>query len=190
MAALTFYLLPADQCTKALALHALAKADALTAKQELLAKYGADAILRSGALIEALAWRDKPIAMTGFSVPRFDHGLGVWLQKPKKNTLRGKQAAQEMDEVGELLEIWQWSLERALGVHGSVFGFYRGARVFLNTVARPLADGQVVLSIPIRNHLDSERRSGSDPVAPPFAVQITQEEAERLVGEKIAESAA
>lgn len=190
MAALTFYLLPADQCTKALELHALAKADALTAKQDLLAKYGADAILRSGALIEALAWRDKPIAMTGFSVPRFDHGLGVWLQKPKKNTLRGKQAAQEMDEVGELLEIWQWSLERALGVHGSVFGFYHGSRVFLNAVARPLEDGRVVLSIPIRNHLDSERRSGSDPVAPPFAVQITQEEAERLVGEKIAESAA
>ena len=125
--------------------------------------------------------------MTGFTVPRFDHTQGVWLQKPKKNTLRGKQAALEMDEVGELLDIWQWSLERALGVHGSVFGYYHGSRVFLNAVARPLKDGRVVLSLPVRDRQDSERSSGSDPVAPSFAVQITQEEAERLVGEPIAE---
>lgn len=187
MATLKLYLLPADQCANALQLHALAKEDALAAKRELLAKYGADAILRSGAHVEALAWRDKPIAMTGFTVPRFDHKQGVWLQKPKKNTLRGKQAALEMDEVGELLEIWQWSLERALGVHGSVFGYYCGSRVFLNAVARPLNDGRVVLSLPVRDRQDSERSSGSDPVAPSFAVQITQEEAERLVGEPIAE---
>ena len=92
-----------------------------------------------------------------------------------------------MDEVGELLDIWQWSLERALGVHGSVFGYYHGSRVFLNAVARPLKDGRVVLSLPVRDRQDSERSSGSDPVAPSFAVQITQEEAERLVGEPIAE---
>ena len=187
MATLKFYLLPADQCTSALQLHVLAKEDALAAKRELLAKYGADAILRSGAHVEALAWRDKPIAMTGFTVPRFEHKQGVWLQKPKNNTLRGKQAALDMEEVGELLEIWQWSLERALGVHGSVFGYYRGSRVFLNSVARPLDDGRVVLSLPVRDRQDSERSSGSDPVAPPFAVQIAQEEAERLVGEPIAE---
>ena len=146
MATLKFYLLPADQCASALQLHVLAKEDALAAKRELLAKYGADAILRSGAHVEALAWRDKPIAMTGFTVPRFEHKQGVWLQKPKNNTLRGKQAALDIEEVGELLEIWQWSLERALGVHGSVFGYYRGSRVFLKSVARPLDHGRVVLS--------------------------------------------
>ena len=189
MAILKFYILPAEQCAKALELHALAKEDALSAKRELLSKYSADAILRSGANVEALAWRNKPIAMTGFTVPKFDSRQGVWLQKPKKNTLRGKQAAQEMDEVGELLEIWQWSLERALGVHGSVFGYYRGRRVFLNSVARPLADGRVVLSIPVRDKQDAERSSGTDPVIPPLAVEISQEEAERLVGEPIAEMA-
>ncbi len=190
MASMKFYLLPASECAKALELHNLAKEDALAAKRELLAKYGADAILRSGAHVEALAWRDKPIAMTGFTVPRFDHHQQVWLQKPKKNTLRGKQAAHEMAEVGELLEIWQWSLERALGVHGSVFGYYHGSRVFLNAVARPLADGRVVLSLPVRDHRDGERgNSGTDPVAPPFAVEITQAEAEQLVGEPIAEMA-
>lgn len=95
-----------------------------------------------------------------------------------------------MDEVGELLEIWQWSLERALGVHGSLFGYYRGSRVFLNAVARPLKDGRVVLSLPVRDHQDGTRSSsGDDPVAPSFAAQITQAEAERLVGEPIAEMA-
>ena len=188
MASLKFYIIPADQCAKALELHTVAKEDALAAKLALLEKYSADAILRSGAHVEALAWRDKPIALTGFTVPRFDPKQGVWLQKPKKNTLRGKQAAHEMDEVGELLEIWQWSLERALGVHGSVFGYYHGSRVFLNAVARPLADGRVVLSLPVRDHRDGERgNSGTDPVAPPFAVEITQAEAEQLVGEPIAE---
>lgn len=190
MATLKFYLLLARECANALELHELAKGDALAAKRDLLSKYGADAILRSGAHVEALAWRDCPIAMTGFTVPRYDPNQQVWLQKPKKNTLRGKQAAHEMDEVGELLEIWQWSLERALGVHGSVFGYYHGSRVFLNAVARPLADGRVVLSLPVRDHRDGERgNSGNDPVAPPFAVEITQAEAEQLVGEPIAEMA-
>lgn len=188
MTTFKFYLLPADECAKALELHALAKEDALSAKRELLSKYGAEAILRSGAHVEALAWREKPMAMTGFTVPRFDQKQGVWLQKPKKNTLRGKQAAHDMDEVGELLEIWQWSLERALGVHGSVFGHFHGSRVFLNSIARPLADGRVVVSLPVRD--DPARSSEADPVAPPYAVEISRAEAERLVGEPIAEMTA
>jgi hypothetical protein len=186
MATLKFYLLPADQCAQALTLHSVAKEDALLAKRALLAEYGADAILRSGAQVEALAWRERPIALMGFTVPKWDSRQNVWLQKPKKNTLRGKAAAQEMDEVGELLEIWQWSLERALGIYGSVFGRYRGSQVFLNATARPLDDGRVVLSLPVRDHVDAERNSGSDPVAPPFAVEISQVEAERFVGEPIA----
>ncbi|MDD2741276.1 MAG: hypothetical protein PHV02_03325 [Rhodocyclaceae bacterium] len=186
VAILKFFLLPASECAKALELHAIAKEDALAAKRDLLAKYGADAILRSGVHIEALAWRDQPIAMAGFTVPKWNAGQGVWLQKPKKNTLRGKQAAQEMGEVGKLLEIWQWSLESALGVDGSLFGYYRGSRVFLNSIARPLNDGRVVLSLPVRDSQDYKRGSlGSDPVAPPFAVEIPQAEAEQLVGEPV-----
>ena len=76
-----------------------------------------------------------------------------------------------------------------MGVHGSVFGYYRGSRVFLNSVARPLADSRVVLSIPVRDKQDAERSSGTDPVVPPFAVEVSQVEAERLVGEPIAEMA-
>jgi hypothetical protein len=189
MATLKFYLLAADQCAKALELHELAKEDALSAKRELLVKYGNDAILRSGANIEALTWRNKPVALEGFSAPKWDSRQGVWLQKPKKNTLRGKAAALEMNEVGELLEIWQWSLERALGVHGSVCGYYRGSHVFLNALARPLGDGRVVLSLPVRDNQDWKRTFGGDPVAPSFAVEISQDEAERLVGNPIAELA-
>jgi hypothetical protein len=161
----------------------------LAAKHDLLSKYGADALLRAGARVEALAWRDEPVAMTCFTLPKFDPRYGVWVQKPKKNTLRGKQAAIEMNEVGELLEIWQWSLERALGVHGSMLGYYRGNRVFFNAIARPLEDGRVVLSIPVREKRDGERSFVTDPVVPSFAVEITQSEAERLVGEPIAEMA-
>lgn len=185
MAAFNFYLLPADRCVSAIRLYNLAKEDALESKRKLLAKYGADALVRTGRHVDALAWKDKPVAMTGFTVPRLDRQYGLWLQKPKKNTLRGKQAAQEMDETGELLEIWQWSLERALGVHGSVFGYYRGARMFLKTVARPLDDGRVVLCVPVRDRHDPPRSAGEDPSAPEFAVQITQDEAERLTGEPI-----
>lgn len=187
MASFKFFLLPASECAQALELYALAKEDALAAKRELLAKYGADAILRSGAHVEALAWINPPMALTGFTIPRFDTRDQVWLQKPKKNTLRGKQAAQEMECVGELLEIWQWALERALGVHGHVFGYYRGDRMFMNAIARPLNDGRVVLSLPVRDHQDGKRgNSGQDPVAPAFATEISQAEAEQLIGEPIA----
>ena len=47
----------------------------------------------------------------------------------------------------------------------------------------------MVLSIPVRDKQDAERSSGTDPVIPPLAVEISQEEAERLVGEPIAEMA-
>ena len=187
MATFNFFLLPADQCVTAIDLYKIAKADALSAKRSLLEKYGADAILRAGSRVDALAWREKPIAMTGFTIPRFDAKQGVWVQKPKQNTIRGKKAAAEMSEAGELLEIWQWSLENALGVHGSVLGCCRGTRVFLNSVAHPLDDGRVVLSIPVRGSQDADRSSVADPVAPHFAVEISKAEAEQLVGKPIGE---
>jgi len=113
----------------------------MRAKRDLLAKYGADAILRAEVKADALAWKEKPAQLPGFSAAQWSQKLGVWLQRPKRNTVQGRAAAQEMDEVCEILEIWQWSLERALGVDGSVFGWYGNARLFLNTTARPLSDG-------------------------------------------------
>lgn len=187
MATFNFFLLPADQCATAIDLYKLAQADALSATQSLLEKYGADAIMRAGSHVDALAWRDRPIAMTGFTIPRFDAKQGVWVQKPKQNTIRGKKAAAEMKDAGEMLEIWQWALEKALGVYGSVLGYCRGTRVFMNSVAHPLDDGRVVLSIPVRGSRDTGMSSVADPVAPYFAVEISKAEAEQLVGKPIGE---
>ena len=185
MASRKFYLLPAEHCVEALGLYSIAKEDALAAKRELLGKFGADAFVRSGVNVEALAWRQKPLPLAGFTVPKLDSTQGFWIQKPKKNTLRGKQASLEMDEVGELLELWQWALEHALGVYGNLFGFHRGTRAFLYAVAKPINDGSVVLSLPVRDRMDPERSSGTDPVAPSFAAEIPQAEAERLLGGSI-----
>lgn len=190
MATLKFFVLPAGDCVEAVRLYELAKSDAVSAEQALKEKYGAEAIVRAGPHIEALAWRDTPVALAGFTVPRWDNGFGVWLQKPKKNTLRGKAAAQEMAEVGELLDIWQWALERALGVHGSIFGYLRGSRMFLNSIAKPLADGRVVVTIPVRDHQEGKDYArDTDPKIPSNAVEISEAEAQLLMAEPEMESA-
>ncbi len=184
MAHIQHYLLPAQQCAFALGLYQIAKDDALRAKSDLLCEYGgADAILRSGPHVQALAWNNRPLALSGFTIPKWDPILRAWLQSPKGNTIRGKRAAQEMAEVGELMEMWQWALERALGVHGTVFGWYNGQRVFLDTVASPLADGRVVVHLPVRDPFDPPHDGHEVPQAPSGAVPITADEARALVGE-------
>lgn len=186
MAHIQHYLLPAQQCTFALGLYQIAKDDALRAKSDLLREYGgADAILRSGPHVQALAWNNRPLALAGFTTPKWDSTLRVWLQTPKMNTIRGKRAAQEMAELGELMELWQWALERALGVHGMIFGYFKGNRVFMNTVARPLADGRVVVHLPVRDKFDPTHEEHEDPKAPVGATPITLEEAQALVGDSL-----
>jgi len=96
-----------------------------------------------------------------------------------------KRAAQEMAELGELMELWQWALERALGVHGMIFGYFKGNRVFMNTVARPLADGRVVVHLPVRDKFDPTHEEHEDPKAPVGATPITLEEAQALVGDSL-----
>jgi len=51
------------QCTR------LPKRMPLGAKRDLLSKYGADAILRAGSHVEALAWKEMPAELTGFTIP-------------------------------------------------------------------------------------------------------------------------
>lgn len=62
---------------------------------------------------------DGPISWFADNMPAGYLRLGLRNMKHPESKNRRKyparqQAAQEMDEVGELLEIWQWSLERAL----------------------------------------------------------------------------
>ncbi len=171
-----YYLLPAEFCQDALTRYEIARNDAMRAKQELMARYGCIALLRSGHSVQGLAF-DKYTDLSGFTVPK--RQLDYWVIRPKKTTLRGKKAQQELDECGELLEIWQWALEHSLGVHGCVLdssGFH-----FL--VARPLPDGRVLLDAPAgknRPRTANVSRNFDDPVIPECAVQISQAEAERL----------
>jgi len=186
MAHFQYYLLPAEKCANALRMYEIAKEDGMRAKRDLLAKYGADAILRAEVKADALAWKEKPAQLPGFSAAQWSQKLGVWLQRPKRNTVQGRAAAQEMDEVCEILEIWQWSLERALGVDGSVFGWYGNARLFLNTTARPLSDGRVVLCVPQADFSDHPSDAKDAPKAPEWAQEISKQEAERLLGTAVA----
>jgi len=116
-----------------------AKEIALKAKKDFLAKEGAVAILRQekkgmGLIYEE--YKDR----SGFCLPRKYEQY--WLIKPKESTLIGKRIQGEMDHVCELLEVWQWSLENALGLYESVYA----NRHFELTVCVPMADGSVLIS--------------------------------------------
>ena len=169
-----YYLLPADYCRDALAKHMIARDDAMKAKKALMDKYGCIALVRRGAHIDGLAYLSQ-IQMHGFTVPRYE--LAMWVVKPKKNTIRGKQAIAELAECGELLEIWQWSLEKCLGVYGCVLD-HQG---FHYLVATPLQDGSVILCAPAgknRPRGPNVSRNFDDPIIPDCAELIPADVAE------------
>ena len=169
-----YYLLPADYCRDALAKHKIARDDAMKAKKALMDKYGCTALVRRGPHIDGLAYLSQ-VQMHGFTVPRYE--LALWIVKPKKNTIRGKQAIAEFDECGELLEIWQWSLEKCLGVYGCVLD----RNGFHYLVATPLEDGAVILCAPAGKNLPrgpNVSRNFDDPVIPDCAEPLLPVDAE------------
>jgi hypothetical protein len=169
-----YYLLPADYCRDALAKHMIARDDALKAKKALMDKYGCTALVRRGPHVDGLAYLSQ-VQMHGFTVPRYE--LAMWVVKPKKNTIRGKQAIAELAECGELLEIWQWSLEKCLGVYGCVLDHHG----FHYLVATPLQDGSVILCAPAgknRPRGPNVSRNFDDPVIPDCAELISADVAE------------
>lgn len=185
-----YYLLPADFCKDALAKYQIAKDDAMRAKQEIMAKYGCVALLRAGSNIQGLAY-EKYTDLSGFTVPK--RQMDFWVIRPKKTTLRGKKAQQELDECGELLEIWQWALEHSLGVYGCVLstGIDKG---FHYLVAKPLKDGRVILDAPAGKNSPrgpNVSRNFDDPVIPACATPITEAEAKlRLQADALEQEAA
>lgn len=172
-----FYLLPADFCQEALALYQLAKNDAVAAKQEVMAKYGCVALLRSGRFVQGLAF-ECSVEPAGFSSPKKNGDY--WITRPKRNSRLGKEAQKQLDDCGDLLEIWQWALERALGVYGIVSdrdGFHY-------LVAKPLSDGRVILDAPAGKNLPKGpqvSRNFDDPVIPECAVRISEAEVQQLL---------
>ncbi len=176
----TYYLLPADYCKDALAKYQIAKDDAVSAKKEIMQKYGCTVLFRRGRLIDGLGF-EKYTDLSGFTVPK--RKQGYWFTAPKKNTIRGKQAAKEMEDCGDLLETWQWALEHSLGVYGVV----RDRDGFHMLTAHPLDDGSVVLNAPAgKNPPRSANysRNFDDPVIPECAKPISEAEAKlRLIYE-------
>ena len=99
---------------------------------------------------------------------------------PCSTRIKGKEAIQILDECGDLLEIWQWALEHALGVYGIV----ADRSGFHYLVAKPLKDGQVILNAPAgknRPRGNGYSRNFDDPVIPDCAKPITEAEAKLRV---------
>lgn len=172
-----YYQLPADYCRDAVSKYEIARDDAVKAKKALMDKYGCTALIRRGRHIDGLAYLSE-VQMHGFTVPRYE--LAYWVVKPKKNTIRGKQAIAEFAECGELLEIWEWSLEKCLGVYGCVLD-HQG---FHYLVATPLKDGTVILDAPAgknRPKGPNVSRNFDDPLIPDCAKLLSATDAEQKI---------
>lgn len=132
------YLLPEAFAGFAVRKYTDAKTQALKAKREFLEKEEAIAILRQESKGLGLIYQQKT-DRSGFTLPtKYE---GYWLIKPKKNTLIGKRIQQEMNEVCQLIEKWQWSTENALGIYEAVYDL----REFHMTVCHALSDGSVLV---------------------------------------------
>lgn len=167
-----YYILPEEFCKRAIVEFEIARDSAMAAKQALMNEYGCVAIMRRGSKGVGLAY-SSPTDMSGFCNPK--NVDGHYISKPKRNTIRGKEAQDKIDACCQLLEVWQWSLEKALGVYG-VVSDYHG---FHYLVAHPLPDGRVVLNAPAGKN--SPRRQNSfrnfdDPVIPDCATEISESE--------------
>ena len=160
-----YYLLPADKCEFAVRQYDENREAALTSKRAMWAKYGCSGILLSGKYGIGLTSQHPPPDRAGFKVPRRQEN--VWVQEPKKNSTIGKACQAELDACAVLQDLWQWSIERSLGVYVSVFS-YRPIKGFHMTVSRILADGSVMLSVP--DHKDALA------LIPSYAQELTDSE--------------
>ena len=136
-----YYHLPSQLGSFAVLKYIKARSVAVQAKKDLLDKEGAVAILRQENKGLGLIYEQKT-ERSGFTLPKKYEQY--WLIKPKKNTIIGKKIQAEMDEVCQLLEVWQWALENALNLYESVYA----NRQFELTVCYPMADGSVLVSQP------------------------------------------
>lgn len=182
MIRMEYYLIPAEHCGDAVSQFRTANMHAMTAKQTLLKKYGADAVV-TGDTVEGLAWTEEPRQLPGFTLPRWDDRLKAWVQKPKKSSLLGKRAVAVMAELSKLFEHRMWSLEKALGVYGCVFGFHRGQRCFVYSTAYVTSDECVVVALPCAPGDSLYTSSMPAPAAPAHGRVISRAEACQLTGQ-------
>ncbi len=79
-----------------------------------------------------------------------------------------------------MCDIWQWSLERGLGIEGTVLC----NNAFHKTIARVLADGRVIVSAPEDKNRPRDSgisRNFEASTIPEWAQPISREEYERMV---------
>ncbi len=161
------YLLPEAFAGFAVRKYSDAKEKALKAKRDFLDKEKAIAILRQESKGLGLIY-EKKTDRSGFTLPtKYEQ---YWLIRPKKNTLIGKRIQQEMDDVCQLLEKWQWSTENALGIYESVYEHQE----FHMTVCHALPNQSVLVS----QHINAEHIL-------PDAYKISQKAFEELIKESI-----
>lgn len=183
MAHYEYFKVPRNNSLQALQFYKIAKDDAISAWRDLLNKYSADFFLKSDSGMSGFGWKEKPIALTGFTIPRWNSDLRLWIQAPKKNTIRGKQAALEMSDLVGQIELWEQVIGRTLGVEVGIYSICEGSMVFMNTVCWPTNDGAILLGIPVRDTTERilDEHSRPDPVAPSYALPIAKEVASSLV---------
>ena len=120
-----------------------AKDKALVAKKEFLNKEQAIAIFRRENKGLGLIY-EKRIERSGFTLPTKYESW--WLLKPKMNTLIGKRIQKEMDVVCQIVEDWQWCVEKELNLEESAF--YNGLKQWNLTYCVVLPDKSILVSRP------------------------------------------
>lgn len=192
-----YYVLPADRCVDAIAQYNIARDNAMRAKREIWGdRYGATGALYNGGKRNGLVFSNidalnaqyaiggfcKAERLKGEILPENERGFvrhDDWLARPNRASKRGMQIDIDISHVGGLLEIWQWALERALGVYGLVF--YNNG--FHYTVARPLKDGRVIVSAAEDLNIPRSKnvsRGFDASTIPEWAQKISQDEYEAL----------
>lgn len=152
----TYYRIEAAQCADAVTVFLEARQKAMDAKREIWKeKYNAEGGVTGGSIAsrgllyaDTAAGREAMYALAskgGFKQPkRIKDGDATWWQlSPNRSTALGKTVHADLEHVDKLLDEWQWSLERALGINGA----YYYDRAFHNNIAHALSDGSVAISI-------------------------------------------
>lgn len=176
-----YYLLPAEreEVRQAVNLYLLARSDALEAKNDLL-KYGATGMVFVQGLGHALTFgsENAAVSVAGLRRPFLNDELQSWVALPDMRTAKGRVIQGALLTVADQVEIWRWSLERALGVYGLVMSGFPQA--FHYCVARPLSDGRVIISTPSEENRPGVTRNFEAPVIPDWAIEISEKEYQRL----------
>ncbi|CAI10512.1 hypothetical protein [Aromatoleum aromaticum] len=179
-----YFVLPADreEVKRAISMFMLAKSDARASYREIEA-YGAAGMYFVPGKGWGMSFKERPktAKVEGLGKFTFFEKEEAWVAIPDKRTAAGKKLEELLQNTAELQEIWQWSLEKSLGIYGVVAcGF---PTTFHYCCAKPLFDGRVIVSTPDAKNRPTGSgysRNFEDPVIPGWAVEISADAYEAL----------